>query len=371
MPEAVEDVAGTLLASALRGSAATPPRAVWPELLASADREGVLPLLADAAASASWDAELIAAMRPSVMAEAALAILRERELRILLDALREEDVLPLLLKGAHLAYAVYPSPDRRPRLDTDLLIKDVDRDAVRRCLLRLGYSPAAKVTGEVAFAQFQYWRTDRSGATHTVDVHWRVANPKAFADRVTYDELRQTAVAVPRLGANAFAPAAPLALLIACLHRTAHHATAPRLLWLYDMHLLAAQFTQDDWDRLVLVAEARGLSLVVAAGLADAIDRLGTIVPNPVLERLQSGAGATDRDVLAFLNGPQPQIQVAVSDWNRIRGWRSRARFLREHLFPPASYVRQRYKNRSTMLLPLLYAHRIASGSVKWFRRPQ
>ena len=281
------------------------------------------------------------------MAEAALAIVGERELRALLDALAQDGVLPLLIKGAHLAFDVYPSPDRRPRLDIDLLIQVSDRERVARCVERLGYVPAARVTGDVAFGQCQYWRTDRTGATHTIDVHWRVANPKAFADRLTYDELRSHAVTLPRLGANAFAPSASFALLIACIHRTAHHGTTTRLIWLYDIHLLAARLSEREWMALIEIAEARGLAPVVAAGLENARETLDTPMPQDLLDRLQSHVNATDADVLAFLDGPLPQMQIAVSDWKRIRGWRARARFLREHLFPPPMYVQERYKSKS------------------------
>ncbi len=369
MPEAADSLTDTLLAAALRGGALpTPPRAEWPALLASAGAHGVLPLLADAATAARWDSDILAAMRPSVAAETALAMLREGELRRVLAALGAAGVTPLLLKGAHLAFTLYPSPDRRPRLDTDLLIKETDRDALRRCLESKGYRPEPHVTGEVAFTQFQYRHVDESGASHTLDIHWRVAVPKAFADRLTYADLMGDAVAVPKLGPFALAPSPPLALVLACLHRTAHHGTTTRLLWLYDIHLLAAQLSAGDWDLVVERSESCGLPSVVAAGLEDAAARLGTPVPPSVLDRLRAGTEATDPDVLAFLDGVPPQMQVAISDWRRIHGVRARIRFLQEHLFPPASYIRHRYGISSRLALPFLYAHRAVTGAVKWLK---
>jgi Uncharacterised nucleotidyltransferase len=368
MQEAAEVVADELLSAALRGPMPTPSRSEWPALLESANRQGVLPLLADAAAAARWDDELIVAMRPSVIAEGALALVRERELRRVLSALADDRLAPLLLKGAHLAFALYSSPDRRPRLDTDLLINENDREAVRQCLERIGYVPGATVTGDVAFAQFQVWRIDASGARHTIDVHWRVANPKAFADRLMYDELRRDAVPVSRLGLNAFAPSPVHALLIACLHRTAHHGTSTRLIWLYDIHLLANQLSENDWQDLANLARERRLAAVVFSGLDAASHKIGTVVPRVVVDRLRADVADTEADVLAFLSGPQPQMQVAVSDWKRIRSWRARVRFAREHLFPAPRYMRDRYQITSQAALPFLYAHRIVTGSVKWLR---
>jgi hypothetical protein len=61
-------------------------------------------------------------------------------------------------------------------------------------------------------------------------------------------------------------------------------------------------------------------------------------------------------------------MQVAMSDWRRIRGVRARVRFIREHLFPPAGYMRHRYGISSRFALPVLYAHRAVTGAAKWLR---
>jgi hypothetical protein len=368
MPEALDSVTLTLTA-ALRGRGGMPPMPEWPALLERAEHEGVLPLFFDAAVTARADARLIAAMRPFVAAETALAIVREREVTRVLAALAATSIEPLVIKGAHLAVTLYPSADRRPRVDTDLLIKESDREQTGVALEALGYARSAKVAGEVAFTQSEYWRIDESGARHTVDVHWRIANPKAFADRLTYHDLFEDAVAIPRLGSNAYVPSAVFALLIACLHRTAHHGTSMRLIWLYDVHMLASRLSDSEWDDLVTVASRRGLSATVLAGLDAAASVLGTIVSMDVIERLRVDATDTDADVRTFLESHPAKIDVALSDWKRLDTWPARARFLREHLFPSAFYMRHHYNTSSSVALPWLYAHRIVAGGVKWIRR--
>ncbi|HET7221140.1 MAG TPA: nucleotidyltransferase family protein [Vicinamibacterales bacterium] len=370
MPQALTYESYTFLAEALRpgASAAAPPRTAWPVLLQAAHRHGVLPLLAAAAGRAGWDADFVAAMRPAVAAHSALAIVREREARRLLSALEASRVSPLLLKGGHLAYAVYESPALRPRLDTDLLVRDDECDRLRLVLMELGYGPLPHVTGEVAFGQFQYGRTDDSGARHIVDVHRRLANPKAFADRFTYAELSDGAETLAALAPTARGPAPDLALMVACLHRTAHHGTCSRLIWLYDIHLLAMRMKDSDWERIVRTARRKRLTPVVAAGLADAADALGTNLPDDLLQRLHQYDASTDRDVFAFLEGQTALLHVAASDWRRIAGWRDRARFLREHLLPAPSYMRERYGFTSHSALPLVYAHRIVAGALKHAR---
>ena len=125
----------------------------------------------------------------------------------MLSALDRAGVSPLLVKGAHLAHTVYASPSLRPRLDTDVLVRDDECARLRAALEEIGYSPVPHVTGEVAFGQFQYGRTDESGARHTIDVHRRLANPKAFADRLSYEELREGAETIDALAPTAHGPA--------------------------------------------------------------------------------------------------------------------------------------------------------------------
>ena len=368
MPQALTHDAPAFLAAALRPCAVVPepPRAEWTSVLAAAEEHGILSLLAGSPARAQWDPDLVSLMRPAVAAHAAIAFVHERETRRVLSACASEGVSPLLFKGAHLAYAVYASPDLRPRLDTDVLIRDVEDEPLRRALSSLGYRPVPHVTGDVAFGQFQYGRTDASGARHTIDVHRRIANPKAFADRLTYAELADGAVNLPALGSNAWGPAPWLALIVACLHRTAHHGTCSRMIWLYDIHLLSGRLNDPDWDRIVDAAARKGLAPVVAAGLSDAAAAFGTPLPSDLLPRLHAHDAGTDRDVLVFLEGRPSMLRVAASDWRRIHSWRDRVRFLREHLFPAPSYMRHRYGVTSNAFLPFLYAHRIVSGGLRW-----
>ena len=41
------------------------------------------------------------------------------------------------------------------------------------------------------------------------------------------------------------------ALLVACIHRVAHHRGTERLIWLLDIHLLASRLEEREWTALV------------------------------------------------------------------------------------------------------------------------
>lgn len=365
MPQALtpgERVVAALLRPSLNPAA--PPPGDWTALITAAHEHGVLPLLAARAARHGPNAGFAAAMRPAVAANTALELVRHREGRRLFSAFARAGVAPLLLKGTHLAYSLYDAPELRPRIDTDLLVRDDEFDALRGALSAAGYAAVPHVTGDVAFGQFQYSRTDESGARHTIDLHRRIANPLAFAGRLTYEELAADADALPALAPNARGPAPWRALILACVHRTAHHGTSSRLIWLYDIHLLAGRLSDPEWDGIVAAAARKGLAPVIAAGLTDAADAFATALPPDLIERLRAHYASADADVVAFLERPPSLLRVAASDWRRLRSWRDRVRFLREHLFPSPSYIRHRYGIRSTVALPFLYAHRIVFGLV-------
>ena len=92
----------------------------------------------------------------------------------------------------------------------------------------------------------------RHGSSVDVDLHWRSSNSPALARLMDYEEMQARAVPVPSLGPAAFAPCPVHALLFACIHRAGHeHApmyvdgvavpVKDRLIWLYDIHLLASK----------------------------------------------------------------------------------------------------------------------------------
>jgi hypothetical protein len=109
----------------------------------------------------------------------------------------------LLMKGASLAYDIYPDPAWRVRSDVDLFIRAADRAAVRACLDDLGYVSAPEVSGRLVAYQFHSQRIDGHGVRHLCDVHWKIANPQRFADAIGFDELAAAAVPLALLGPDA------------------------------------------------------------------------------------------------------------------------------------------------------------------------
>jgi hypothetical protein len=353
------------LAALLSGaSRAEPPADAWPAWIDCAREHGVLPLVYERVRSDGWDPALLDRLQRAAAAEAVLGLARARELRLVAGALADGGVDALLIKGAHLSLSHYPSPAHRPRTDTDLLIDERERLPAARALESIGYEPLHHVTGEVAFTQRPFHRLDAAGIEHGVDLHWRVANPRVFSDRLTWAELRESRVPLPAGGPHAFGPSPPHALLLACIHRAAHHANSDRLIWLFDLRVIAEALSSAEWEEVLQTSARAGFAPVVAGALRAAAARVAAPVPEHVLHRL--GVEPGDPALAPFVAGVQTPIGVLLSDWRRLSGWRERAAFLREHLFPPADYVLRKYGVRTRAALPLLYAQRLVTGAGKW-----
>ncbi len=336
------------------------------DFLAACTAHGVAPLLHrqlhQSGTLVTWPVPLQTALTQQVHLHATMDALREQELRTVLEALAHHCVEPLLIKGTPLAYTHYPASDLRPRSDTDMLIAREDCDAAHQVMLDLGYTLSNAVSGELIMHQRLYTKADAHGVNHLYDIHWKVSNPVRFADLLTFSELAAEAVPIPALGPAARTLTPVHALLLACIHRVAHHHNSRCLIWLYDIHLLASHLTPEVWEACLQLARRKQICAVCLDGLQLAQTYFGTSIPVAVRDRLHAFTPATSVEATAHFLHTQQQWRVILSDWTALPSWRDKLRFLKEHLLPPANYVQRRYNTRYRIFLPLLYLHRAAQG---------
>lgn len=298
-------------------------------------------------------------------AAAVTSALKDRELQRVLATLGRDGIEVLIVKGAALAHTDYPQPHLRPRVDTDLLVRRHDLDALTGSLAAIGYRPSARLsTGELVSHQRAFEYQDARSMRHVLDVHWRLANPQVFVAGLDEPALFQKAVAVPALGPTA--RTLPLAehLLLCTIHRLAHHQHHERLIWLYDIDLLARRASADEWEELVALAGARRMRGVCLSGLLRTRETFGTPLPETPLLRL--GAPTDAEPSAAWVRSHQRPLDVLQSDLRVLPSWRDRVRLLLEHAFPRPAFVLDRYGVTSRAWLPALYAHRLMTGLWKW-----
>lgn len=326
----------------------------------------VLPIVAERLAGPDVPAGLRERAIRDATHAAVVDLAREVELRRFLSEISAICVAPILMKGSHLAYSHYARSDLRSRADSDILIPAATRSIVHDLLTRgLGYTVSNKVSGEVVLTQKTYLRHKNGALLHALDVHWKVASPPVFANVLSYEELAGSAVPLPRLAPSARGPSDVHALLLACIHRVAHHDNDLNLKWLYDIHLLASSLNEAGWDAFSRFAVDRRVASVCGHGLRRSQQCFGTPLPEWVWTD-SCFADLNDREVSAAYLRPRKQIAIVWDDLRILTSWRERLRLLRDHAFPSPEYMRQIYAPRSAAPLPLLYALRIVRGAGKW-----
>jgi len=316
--------------------------------------EGVAPLLARTAyvdgLEPSDRARLIDHVRAGAVHSAAL----DADLRRLLSALHASGLRPIVIKGAHLAHALYADPALRPRLDTDLLIAPDARQAFAEALEANGYSKARLTSGSIILGQFLYQKMLGPGTVHYVDVHWRAVAPLVFGDAFDADAIARAGVPIPALGPHARGPAPADALALACVHLVAHHWPGVALRWLHDLRLLADSLDDEARERFARGASAGKYRAVAIA----ALDRARMIFPAVSIDRaiaaLQRMPAGPERSA-ALARPRRLPIQDFLLDL-RVAGWRRGPTLVKEHLLPPAEYMRMAFGDRP---LPIAYAARL------------
>lgn len=300
---------------------------------------------------------------------AALDAWHREALEQLLDCVGRASIPALLLKGTGLAYTLYPAPHLRPRLDIDLLIPAGARDRCDEVLASCGWARPPEREAELAEPQRHYVKSGPGTSVYHLDLHWKIANPRVFADVLGFEELQSRAVSVPDLGPNAHTLGPVDALFLACLHRVAHHADAIELLWLWDIHLLTERLTPDDREQFVALACRTDMTAICARGLQLAHDCFGTPHSAEIAASLQAAreSSAPQEPSATFLGGTR-LVTILESDLSTLR-WRDRLQLIGAHLFPSHAYMRARYPRCPPVLLPFAYVSRIARGAPKWLKR--
>jgi hypothetical protein len=268
--------------------------------------------------------------RVTILADA----VRVRELVAVLRACEDAGAKPVVFKGAALAHTHYAESWRRPRYDADLLIAPDSRERVFDILRRFGYERRSFTSGDLVMFQAPFERVDRLGIDHALDIHWRIANPHVVSHVLTHEELVERSASVPVMDYPMRVPSPVDSLLLACIHRVAHHPGFEKPVWIEDIHLLASRFTHSEWQAF------------------------------EVLTALSNGDRESSSIFLQEELRPVDRLKADV----RALGPLAAARLVREHLFPPAEYMRAAYGVRHRAWLPAYYVARVLSGMSKWLR---
>lgn len=350
------------LAAVIAGNRPPPPPEELADWLHAAEPEGVAPLLAWRYREAGESA-LPALARETLRTAVARELLADQAERRAVRLLNEAAVPFLVLKGAALARWLYPAPYLRPRGDLDLLFptREVVADAAA-ALATAGYVLVDLLPPHPNFEIELRRSTGPFG--HTIDAHWRLANSGVHFDCLRFDELAAAARPVPGLeGASGLEPVH--ALLHACVHRLSNirDPVGDLLYWLFDIHLLARDFDDSAWSRLVRLCVERRLAGPCESALAAVAALFATPVPVPVHAELTQTASREP-----FRMGSAGSFRHYLWHSYLRLGSHERLALLRRMTFPSFAYMQSQFGLKSRAELPAAYVRRLLRGLGKYSR---
>jgi len=337
------------------------------ETLDVLDRHGMSPAIAHALhgrhRNLNVPDELALALSARRRLLAATELAWRQPLVDLVGGFSRSDIPALVFKGEALAHTIYPAAAMRPRVDVDLWVADDRFEDASALLVRMGYDAEVSASGPWSLPECAF--TKPVGGTRVVvDLHRKPFSRPALALAMPFADVWGRSSPLPVLGGRCPCPAD--ALLLAALHRLAHHDDeSPRLLWLYDMHLIVSR-SPGALDGAVDIARRSGVAAILGDALADTRSVFGTDVPEPLLTDL---ATLRAREPTARLLDELTDSQRQWFDFRSLPDWRARCDYVKELLFPPLAYVLASVPAPRHWLAPWYYLARMLNSARRSLRR--
>lgn len=235
----------------------------WPPLSAAefaqlgemARRHGVLPAVVMNAAR--WTRHDLTAARKLLVSLTGFSMMLRLRLPPVLQALREQGVQAVVLRGPEFADRLYPRPELRLFTDLDILVPRTALPSVGDAMSRLGYrlQNLPHLKHHAPYGE-QLWKHPDHGQEQ-VEIHWNLVNSPALQ--------RGVSVEIHDLQFDRDGKLTPASLLlIAAVHGATSHGF-DRLQILCDIRQIARQTVDEDY--LVDVGRRTGSAVAVATGL--------------------------------------------------------------------------------------------------------
>lgn len=310
------------------------------------------------------------AMRNQALGEAMWDLRHRQVLVPLIEQVTKAGIPAVLLKGTALAYSLYPSPALRQRGDTDVLVPMGVAEKARWILMDAGFLRNLDSTiGEgIETNRQECWiKSAEDGTEHVVDLHVGVMHSWSLAELIDVQTVMARSAALPGLSPRARRIGDADALYHACLHRGVHIKSpyhvdgevilgGDRLIWLYDLHLLAPHLLRQDWDDLLDRVQRDRTADLCFDALSAARRLLGTQLPKGLLAALEARV-VTDGP--SFFLARASDERRFLSNLSAVPGLGGKLAYLRTVFFPSSLYMRQKYPGMAGYPVPLLHLRRI------------
>lgn len=263
--------------------------------------------------------------------QAAKDLILNAESKKLVSLLAANDIPFLLLKGTPIAHLYYENTYQRPRCDTDIYLDEVNLDRTIQLLASNDYQLSGLGERKHSSKQFVAIKTSFQSSTVHFDMHWKLSNRVMFRSTLPFEESLKTAQPVPTLGPKASTLSSIDLMIHACIHRIAHgrNTERNRLIWLYDIHLIAEAMSESELDRFLRTAQQKHVACLCADALSVCENIFKTRLPIGFVKTLRSNS-SNERSA-NLINASK--IRWALADMQSLKGIRQKVVFAKELLF--------------------------------------
>ena len=287
----------------------------------------------------------------------------EKQLREIVAAFNDEGVRILVLKGPALGRTAYSDPALRPSSDLDLLVRPDDMVQSCAILEDLGYKCEARLfdADETLYKDEKFVHLDNPRNYRAIELHWQLHTFLGISQEARTEELFHRAIKV-ETDSFSFEALDPVDSLIhTAINNAFGHDNGMRLIWIYDIKILALKLAvPDDWELLQKRCVEWRARLAVELSIEMARAWLGLRLPQ----------GFDD-----FTKWPQP-TDSEVNGWSKLisrhhrfldllslrippsSGVVEKARLFIRLVFPPRDKVCRDFPPPHDLLFPLSYVLR-------------
>ncbi|MEY2413794.1 MAG: hypothetical protein QOD84_2400 [Acidobacteriaceae bacterium] len=305
-------------------------------LVATADRHGVLPLLAHCLLQAGISCEIAQSRAREI---AALNLRMAAENVRLIGALRSHGIQALAYKGPVLGQQLYNNLTLRQSRDIDILVAPADVLRARDIICQLGYrdlEESGKFLLKKVVSSNCEWQMRGTHSGTIIELHWALFPRYASID-LSVEELKRASVDIEIVGERLRGLDIGHLALALSAHGTKHFWH--RLGWLVDFALVLRKSDIEGGDQLLRAAKRKGMSriLLITALLANKV--LGICLPKTFEEAIFADVSSR---VLACelqhgLQGPGPEdlLQENIFRLRTRERWSDRVKIVSRLAFTP------------------------------------
>lgn len=328
----------------------------------------IFTLLRSVEADSQPPTEIYATLRQAYFANAARIMVRRSQLEALVRQLGTEEIEAVVLKGAAFGETIYSDVLQRPSADIDILVSKETYERARKIILQNGYdSKRGERTREMDWVcQEDFIPVGKDNdRKHVVELHWGLSSHVQILNEIDTLSLMRQAVKVSELNHSMLVLHPVHALIHTCVHLLYTHINELRLIWLYDIHLLAQSIEKlETWPETVEQSQQWHGRLALKYCLELANKWFGTSFPEQIRDLNYKPAGRQEIELFNLVvyqfkhSQREGWVRRHLFQLSHLNG-RDKFNYLRNRLFPNRREIEAGYPRLRFWPGPLIYLGRL------------